>query len=93
MRYFFDIFDGDNWARDDHGINCNGDMVARRQAVLVLVEMAHDYIPSDGASMDLTVRVRKAAQVVFTVRLNFSTEAGPGLTDPGVLREHSEAAG
>ena len=88
MRYFFDIFDGDHWARDDRGIDCNDDVGARRQAVLALVEMARDYIPTDGGFMDLTVRIRNAVQVAFTVRLDFSTEAGPGLSDPNVVRGH-----
>ena len=92
MRYFFDIFDGDNWARDDLGVDCHDDMGARRQAVLALVEMDRDYIPSDGASMDFTIRVRKALEVSFTVHLNFSTDAGPGLRDPAVVRSHRQAA-
>lgn len=85
MRYFFDIFDGDNWARDDRGIECRDDAGARRQAVFALVEMAHDYIPANGGFLDLSVRIRDAAQVTFTVRLDFSTVAGPGLRDPEVV--------
>jgi hypothetical protein len=86
MRYFFDIFDGDHWTRDDLGTACKDDMGARHQAVLLLVEMARDYIPSDGPSLDLTVRVRNATQTAFTLRLDFSTEKGDGLTDPTILQ-------
>ena len=88
MRYFFDIFDGDHWTRDDRGIECHDDASARRQAVSALVEMAQDFIPIDGGFLDLTVRIRNAAQVAFTVRLDFSTEAGPGLRDPRVVESH-----
>lgn len=38
MRYFFDIFDGEDWACDDHGINCDGEMGARRQEFLSLLK-------------------------------------------------------
>lgn len=88
MQYFFDLHDGSGWARDDFGMNCQDDVGARRQAVLALVEMARDYIPSDGAFMSLTVRTRNTVQVAFTVRLNFSTEGGPGLSDPSILQSH-----
>ena len=92
MRYFFDIFDGDHWSKDDRGIECNDDLGARQQAVLTLIEMARDYIPADGANMDLAVRVRHASQMAFTVNLDFSTEAGPGLNDPSVIQGHDEMA-
>lgn len=84
MRYYFDIFDGDHWTRDDFGIELETDWKARHQAVLVLCEMAGELLPNDGAEMDLTVRVRTGSDVAFTVRLDFSTETGPALTDPAV---------
>jgi hypothetical protein len=87
MRYFFDIYDGDHWTRDDLGTDCRNDIAARRQAVLALVEMAREYIPSDGPTMDLTVRVRNATQTAFTLRLDFSTEMGAGLGDQSLLEK------
>lgn len=87
MRYFFDIFDGDHWTRDDLGTECKNDIGARRQAVLSLVEMARDYIPSDGPAMDLTVRVRDATKTAFTLRLDFSTEIGSGHDDRSILEK------
>lgn len=89
MRYFFDIADGSHWIRDDMGIDCKDEREARRQAVLALAEMAREYIPSNGASMDLAVRIRHAGKVAFTVHLDFSTEAGPGLEDPSALHSHT----
>jgi hypothetical protein len=88
MRYFFDLYDGAGWARDDYGIVCNDEVGARRQAALALVEMAHDFIPSDGPTMYLSVRIRNAAGTALTLRLDFSTEAGPVLDDRSVL-EHN----
>lgn len=39
-RYYFDIFDGDHWTRDDFGIELETDGKARYQVVLTLCEMA-----------------------------------------------------
>ena len=88
MQYFFDLYAGEGWPEDDHGIDCSDDVGARRQAVLALVEMAHDFIPSDGPTMYLSVRIRKAAGTALTLRLDFSSEAGPVLSDRSVL-DHS----
>jgi hypothetical protein len=90
MKYYFDIFDGDHWTRDDIGIFCETDHRARYQAVLALTEMAQEYLPRNGANMELTIRVRTAAGVVFSVRLDFDTEAGPELHDPTVILPHSD---
>ena len=84
MRYYFDIFDGDHWTRDDFGVELETDWRARHQAVLALCEMAREQLPGNGAAMDLTVRVRTGEGVVFTVRLDFSTEPGPALHDVAV---------
>lgn len=88
MRYFFDIFDGDHWSRDDIGHDLENDGRARYQAVLGMCEMAREQLPGNGATMDLAVRVRNASDVAFTVRLDFSTEVGPALTDPSVAVTH-----
>lgn len=74
MRYFFDIYDGDHWARDDIGMICRDDRHARYQAVLALTEMAREQLPSDGDAMLLQVRVRDAAHRHFTVKLDFDTD-------------------
>jgi hypothetical protein len=81
MRYFFDIFDGDHWTRDDIGVDCPNDGGARYQAVLALTEMATDFLPGDGPSKDLKVRVRRQEEVAFTVSLFFETSPGPALSD------------
>lgn len=81
MRCFFDIFDGDHWARDDIGMDCRDERSARHQAVLALCEMAREQLPGDGPVMGFQVRVRKGELTAFLVRLDFTTEAGPALTD------------
>jgi len=80
MRYFFDIFDGDHWSRDDIGMDARDDRQARHQAVLALAEMARELLPSDGDQMDLRIRVRTENAERFTVSLDFETERPPGGT-------------
>ncbi|OEO28040.1 hypothetical protein VW23_006490 [Devosia insulae DS-56] len=85
MRYYFDIFDGDHWARDDLGAECASDGRARHQAVLALTELARELLPSDGPSKELMIRVRIRNEVAFTVQLEFGTSSGPALSDPSVV--------
>jgi hypothetical protein len=85
MRYFFDIFDGDHWSRDELGVDCADDISARHQAVLALTELARELLPPDGSSMELAIRVRLREQAAFTVRLSFDTASGPALSDPTVI--------
>ncbi len=84
MRYFFDIFDGDHWARDDLGVECASDLRARHQAVLALTELARELLPYDGSTKDLVIRVRLQDELAFSVRLAFETSPGPALTDTTV---------
>lgn len=77
MRYFFDIFDGDHWTRDDIGMEARGDRHARHQAVLALTEMARELLPTDGDHMKLHIRVRTESDERFTVRLDFDTDRPP----------------
>lgn len=53
MRYYFDILEGEFWARDDLGVDCPDDRRARHQAVLALTELASELLPSDGPSKEL----------------------------------------
>lgn len=74
MRYYFDIFDGDHWTRDDLGVECRDDRAARYQAVLALTEMSREYLPDDGNEMELLVKVRQGEEVRFKVRIAFTVE-------------------
>jgi hypothetical protein len=85
MRYYFDIFDGAGWARDDVGVECASDRRARHQAVLALTELARELLPSDGPSKELVIRVRHGNDAAFSVRLAFDTSAGPALADPSLV--------
>lgn len=84
MRYYFEIFDGDHWSRDDRGVEFPSDGRARHEAVLALTELARELLPYDGPSKDLLIRVRLKDQVAFTVKLEFGTSPGPALTDAAV---------
>lgn len=85
MRYYFDIFDGEHWARDDYGVDCANDGRARHQAVLAITELARELLPADGPSRELSIRVRLRNEVAFTVELAFGTSSGPALSDPSVV--------
>ena len=74
MQYYFDIFDGATWARDDFGIDCQDDHSARQQAVLALTEMAREQLPHNGDFAKYRIRVRGGARSRFTVTLDFATE-------------------
>ena len=87
MRYYFDIYDGDHWTRDDLGMDCRDDRAARYQAVLGLVELARDILPFDGAEKKLAIRVRSREDQAFTVRLEFDIDAGPALADRSIAGE------
>lgn len=87
MRYYFDIFDGDHWTRDDLGVDCESDRRARHQAVLALTEMASELLPSDGATKTIIIRVRRKDEVAFTVQLAFDTSPGPALSDRSIAEE------
>lgn len=90
MRYFFDIFDGDHWTRDDIGMEVHSDGHARHQAVLALTEMARELLPADGDHKDLHIRVRTESAERFTVSLDFDTDrpaAGGTATEDGHARD------
>ena len=71
MRYFFDIQDGDDLARDDIGIECRSDYAARVEATRALTEMASEYLPSDGPHRNLAIHVRNRTAALFTVNLRY----------------------
>lgn len=80
MRYFFDIFDGDHWTRDDLGVECASDQTSPGSAGTNRAgpRAAAVY---DGPAKELVIRVRLQEELAFSVRLNFDTSSGPALTD------------
>jgi len=72
MRYYFDIRDEDNFARDDIGVDLRDDRAARLQATLALTEMARDYLPTNGDHCDMSIEVRTPTGTRFDVRLGYS---------------------
>jgi hypothetical protein len=84
MRYYFDIFEDDYWARDDVGVDCESDRRARYQAVLALTELARELLPMGGATRHFMIRIRLQEQTAFSLRLDFDSLSGPALTDRSV---------
>ena len=74
MRYYFDIRDGADLARDDIGVDLPNLNAARLQATIALTEMARDYLPSDGTERSLAIHVRNAEGPQFDVTLDYELE-------------------
>ena len=74
MRYYFDIFNGTVWARDDFGLDCASERFARQQALLALLEMAREQLPAQGDVVSFRIRVRQGKIHRFTAKLNFEIE-------------------
>jgi hypothetical protein len=71
VRYFFDILDNGDKTVDHIGVDLAGLSEARTQATLALTEMAHDYLPADGAERSFLIQVRTADGPLFDVSLDF----------------------
>ena len=68
-RFFFDLYDGDELARDTEGFELQPEE-ARKQAIASLAEIAQDEMP-DGDERDFTVRVRdEDGHVIFEATLS-----------------------
>jgi hypothetical protein len=81
MRYYFDIFTGDHWARDDRGWDCASDGAARRHALLALTELAYELLLLDGQSTEMAIRVRLGQQPAFIFQLTFERFLDPSPID------------
>lgn len=72
VRYYFDIRDGDEWQRDDFGIELADLAEARAQAISILPDIAQDAGWSDDHH-ELVCRVRiDDDSVVYEGELTFS---------------------
>ena len=71
MRYYFDIQDGTDLARDDIGVDCRSAYAARVEATRALTDMASDYFPTDGNHRNIAIHVRSANAALFTVNLKY----------------------
>jgi hypothetical protein len=74
MRFFFDIFDGDHWTRDDFGVDCGDFQQARHQGVLALTEMAREYFPFGDIPMRLIIRIRNVNRLQQDYELSFCSD-------------------
>lgn len=74
MRYYFDIWDGDNKAHDDIGVECASVHAASVQATIALVELAREVLPGDGPVKFLRISIRTAERPLFSLTLSFNTE-------------------
>jgi hypothetical protein len=70
-RFYFDIYDGDHWTRDDIGVVCRDTRHARHEGMMALTEMAREYFPFGDAPMQLIVRVRDLERILQGYELSF----------------------
>lgn len=80
MRYYFDMRDGDQMARDDVGVELRNSAAAHAEAAVALTEMARDFLPTDGPHRVLGIHVRNASGPQFTVTIKYDVEEQNALT-------------
>jgi len=76
MRCYFDLHDGDHWAKDDFGVECESLDYARWQAILALTEMAHEYMTLRQGPSVLFVRIRSDGIEPMTYQLALTVARG-----------------
>ncbi len=81
MRYCFDIFTGDHWARDYRGWDCASDCAARHHALLALTELAYELMQLDAQSTEMAISVRLGQQPAFIFQLTFERFLEPSPID------------
>ena len=72
-RYYFDTYDGQEWAIDQIGIEIEDLEQAQKEAHTALADIANDELP-DGSELTMAVRVRdESNQVVIETALDLKT--------------------
>jgi hypothetical protein len=74
MRYYFDLRDGDEFARDEEGIDLRNIKQVEKEATKSLVDLARDAIRSFnvGGSRRIEIEVRNDDGPVLQARLSFA---------------------
>lgn len=68
-KFYFDLYDGDNFTRDAYGFDLENKEAARIEAIAVLPDLAREALP-DGDRRDFVVDVRTSdGEVVYTATL------------------------
>jgi hypothetical protein len=87
-KFFFDLYDGDQFAPDSVGIDLPDIEHARREATRTLSEIASQEIPDDGPRRFFRIVVLDAARaIVSEARIDFhatqSADVGSTTVDAG----------
>jgi hypothetical protein len=73
-RFYFDVRDGENFTRDNEGLDFDGIRQAQTEAARMLAEMMKEAMP-DGSRCDMGVEVRdEAKRPLLKVQLTFAVE-------------------
>ena len=74
-RYYFDIHDGAQFARDETGVELDDINAARQEAARTLGELAREILP-DGDRREVVIEVKdETGQRVLVAKLSVSIEA------------------
>lgn len=75
-RYYFDIREGDDLARDEEGLDLSTLQAVQEEAARSLADMARDAVRGepDGAAHDMAVEVRDADGPVMQVKFSFRVD-------------------
>jgi hypothetical protein len=72
-KYFFDVYDGVQHFRDEEGGELPDRYAARKEALMVIPNIARDRSPLEGSRRDFIVDVRsETGKVFFTVTLSLA---------------------
>ena len=73
-RYYFDTYNGQEWAIDQTGLEIEDLEQAQKEAHAAFADIANDELP-DGSELTMAVRVRdQSDQVVIETALDLKTE-------------------
>ena len=73
-RYYFDIHDGQRFARDEEGSDCADAEAARQEAIRTLPSIARE-MPLDSGKVEMWVKVRsESGEDIAKVSLTLTSE-------------------
>lgn len=82
-KFYFDLYDGDNFTPDPQGVDLPSLEVAKREATRTLTEIAAQEIPDDGPSRLFRIVVLDASHVIVSeARIDFLATQSPQKGSP-----------
>jgi hypothetical protein len=91
-RFYFDLYDGANFAPDPQGVDLPDIETAKDEATRTLSEIAAQEIPGDGASrLFRIVILDETRSIISEARIDFrATRASPGNAAPADSKDNHD---